>query len=243
MSAILLSTAARKWHNKKLGTLLFIKYNLPMGKAVLIYGGTFKDRVETLRKQGVLHIENQGDPDLLIVEKEEGKKSVGIAASRGLKKFLQEKPLSKEKKTVIVANAELMTPEAQNALLKILEEPPEYAEIFLLSKTENSLLETVISRCVRKRAFPSEELEKEDSGIRKILLMNPGERLDKAKEISESEKEETVEVMETWVRELHLSNPGRTSAIQIKKILQTKKALEETNVNQRLSIEALLLDL
>jgi len=73
--------------------------------------------------------------------------------------------------------------------------------------------------------------------------MNPGQRLDKAKEVSEGEKEETVEIMETWVRELHLSNPGRTSALQIKKILQTKKALEETNVNQRLSIEALLLDL
>lgn len=214
-----------------------------MGKAVLIYGGTFKDRVETVKKQGVLNVENSSDPDLLIVEREEGKKGVGIAASRGLKKFLQEKPLSKEKKTVVIANAELMTPEAQNALLKILEEPPEYAEIFLLSKTENSLLETVVSRCVRKRAFPSEELEKEDSGIRKILSMSPGQRLDKAKEVSEGEKEETVDILENWVRELHLSNPGKTSALQIKKILQTKKALEETNVNQRLSIEALLLDL
>ena len=243
MSAILLLRTMRESHDRKLGTLFFIKYNLPMGKAVLIYGGTFKDRVETLRKQGVLHIENSGDPDLLLVEKEEDKKSIGISASRGVKKFLQEKPLSKEKKTVVIANAELMGAEAQNALLKILEEPPKYAEIFLLAKTENSLLETVISRCIKKRAFPSEEIEKEDSGIHKILDMNPGQRLDKAKEISEMEKEETTEVMEKWVRDLHLTTPGSATALQIKKILQTKKTLEETNVNQRLSIEALLLDL
>ncbi|KKS03346.1 MAG: polymerase III, delta prime subunit protein [candidate division WWE3 bacterium GW2011_GWF2_41_45] len=223
--------------------MFFLKYNLPMGKAVLIYGGTFKDRVETLRKEGVLHIENSGDPDLLIVEKEEDKKSIGIASSRKVKKFLQEKPLNKEKKTVVIANSELMTTEAQNALLKILEEPPKYAELFLLSKTENSLLETVISRCVKKRAFPSEEIEREDSGIKKILNMNPGQRLDKAKEISETEKEETVEIMEKWVRELHATSPGTVTAVRIKKILQTKKTLEETNVNQRLAVEALLLNL
>ena len=214
-----------------------------MGKAVLIYGGTFKDRVETLRKQGVLHIENSVDPDLMLVEKEEGKKSIGINSSRGVKKFLQEKPLNRDKKTVVIANSELMTTEAQNALLKILEEPPKYAEIFLLSKTENSLLETVISRCIRKRAFPSGETEKEDSGIHGILAMNLGQRLDKAKEISEMEKEEIGEVMEKWIQDLHLTTTSSAATLQIKKMLQTKKNLEESNVNQRLALEALLLDL
>ncbi|KKS66620.1 MAG: polymerase III, delta'' subunit protein [candidate division WWE3 bacterium GW2011_GWB1_42_6] len=188
-------------------------------------------------------MENRSNPDFMLVEKEAEKKSIGVDYSRKVKKFLQEKPLSEEKKTVVIPNSELLTPEAQNALLKILEEPPKYAEIFLLSKTENSLLETVISRCVRKRAFSSEELEKEASGIHEILSMSPGQRLDKAKEISETEKEETVEIMEKWVRELHLTTRGETVALQIKKILQTKKNLEGTNVNQRLALEALLLDM
>jgi DNA polymerase-3 subunit delta' len=42
-----------------------------------------------------------------------------------------------------------MTPQAQNALLKTIEEPPEYAVIMLLSSNADGLLETILSRCVR----------------------------------------------------------------------------------------------
>jgi DNA polymerase-3 subunit delta' len=42
-----------------------------------------------------------------------------------------------------------MTPQAQNALLKTIEEPPEYAVILLLTRNADSLLETIRSRCVR----------------------------------------------------------------------------------------------
>ena len=41
-----------------------------------------------------------------------------------------------------------MTPQAQNAILKTLEEPPEYAVIMLLTSNVNSLLPTILSRCV-----------------------------------------------------------------------------------------------
>lgn len=214
-----------------------------MGKAVLIYGGTFKDRVETLKNQGVVHSENISDPDLLIIEKDKERKSIGIASSREIKKFLQERPLNKRKKTVVVVAAELMTTEAQNALLKIMEEPPSYAEIFLLSKTENSLLETVISRCVKKRADVSERVGEGSSEINEILEMTLGERLDKAKELSVMEKEEIVDTLESWVMDLRLGESGQTSIERVEKIMDIKKSLEETNVNQRLAIESLLLDL
>ncbi len=214
-----------------------------MGKAVLIYGGTFKDRVETLKNQGVVHSENISDPDLLIIEKDKERKSIGIASSREIKKFLQERPLNKRKKTVVVVAAELMTTEAQNALLKIMEEPPSYAEIFLLSKTENSLLETVISRCVKKRADVSERVGEGSSEINEILEMTLGERLDKAKELSVMEKEEIMDTLESWVMDLRLGESGQTSIERVEKIMDIKKSLEETNVNQRLAIESLLLDL
>ncbi len=52
-------------------------------------------------------------------------------------------------KVYIVEDAQLMNPQAQNAILKTLEEPPEYAVILLLTVNSESLLDTIRSRCVR----------------------------------------------------------------------------------------------
>ena len=59
------------------------------------------------------------------------------------------KPYCSPYKIYIVSDADLMTPQAQNALLKTIEEPPEYAVIMLLTSNGDSLLPTIRSRCVR----------------------------------------------------------------------------------------------
>lgn len=58
------------------------------------------------------------------------------------------KPYSSPRKVYIINEAEKMTVQAQNALLKTLEEPPEYTVILLLTTNVNSLLPTILSRCV-----------------------------------------------------------------------------------------------
>ena len=58
------------------------------------------------------------------------------------------KPYSSPYKIYIIPEADLMTVQAQNALLKTLEEPPEYAIIFLLTENADTLLATIRSRCV-----------------------------------------------------------------------------------------------
>ncbi len=58
------------------------------------------------------------------------------------------RPYSSRYKVYIINEAEKMTPQAQNAILKTLEEPPEYAVILLLVSNVNSLLPTILSRCV-----------------------------------------------------------------------------------------------
>lgn len=58
------------------------------------------------------------------------------------------KPYSSKRKIYIVNDADKMTAQAQNALLKTLEEPPEYAIILLLVANINNLLSTILSRCV-----------------------------------------------------------------------------------------------
>lgn len=58
------------------------------------------------------------------------------------------KPYNGKYKIYIVPDADMMTVQAQNALLKTIEEPPEYAVIFLLTENADSLLPTILSRCV-----------------------------------------------------------------------------------------------
>ena len=59
------------------------------------------------------------------------------------------KPYCSPYKIYIIPDAEMMTVQAQNALLKTIEEPPEYAVILLLTSNIDSLLPTIRSRCVR----------------------------------------------------------------------------------------------
>ncbi len=64
------------------------------------------------------------------------------------------KPYSGKYKVYILSEAEKMTAQAQNALLKTLEEPPEYAVIMLLTSNVNALLPTIVSRCVTLEMKP-----------------------------------------------------------------------------------------
>ena len=61
---------------------------------------------------------------------------------------IQVKPYNGKYKIYIVPDADMMTVQAQNALLKTIEEPPAYAIILLLTENANSLLPTICSRCV-----------------------------------------------------------------------------------------------
>ena len=88
------------------------------------------------------HLENA--PDCIRV-KPEGD-SIKIAQIRNLQSDIVIKP-HKKYKIYIIDKAEKMTVEAQNALLKTLEEPPEYAIIILVTNNKEGLLPTIRSRC------------------------------------------------------------------------------------------------
>ncbi|MBQ8233511.1 MAG: DNA polymerase III subunit delta' [Lachnospiraceae bacterium] len=75
------------------------------------------------------------------------------------------KPYSSRYKVYILNEAEKMTQQAQNALLKTLEEPPEYAVILLLTANVNSLLPTILSRCVVLNMKPVS-----DTQVKKYLM-------------------------------------------------------------------------
>ena len=69
------------------------------------------------------------------------------------------KPYSSRYKIYIIPDAHLLNSQAQNALLKTVEEPPEYAIIFLLTDNLDKLLPTIISRCVVLNMKPIREMD------------------------------------------------------------------------------------
>lgn len=72
--------------------------------------------------------------------------SIGIDAIREVRNFLWQRPNTSQRRTLIIDNAELLTTEAQNALLKITEEPPASSLLVLITSDIESILPTILSR-------------------------------------------------------------------------------------------------
>ena len=86
--------------------------------------------------------------------------------------------LTNKKECVIIEEADCMNQSAQNALLKTLEEPPEYAVFFLITQHPSVLLPTIRSRCTLVRFAPLEDEEVEE------ILINRGVSEEKARSIA-----------------------------------------------------------
>jgi len=92
-------------------------------------------------------IDHSNHPDLRIINIEEESNSIKIDQIRELQKDIAYKPYDSHRKVYIITDADKITTEAANSLLKTLEEPPDYAVIILLAEEVDKLLPTVISRC------------------------------------------------------------------------------------------------
>lgn len=93
------------------------------------------------------------NPDIVYITTED-KKSIGVDAVREMSKDVYIKPFSAERKVYIITDGMAITDEAQNAMLKILEEPPEYAVFIIITTSSAKLLPTVLSRCTKVRFTP-----------------------------------------------------------------------------------------
>lgn len=72
--------------------------------------------------------------------------SIGIDAVREIKNFLWQKPAVSARRTLIIDDAELLTTEAQNALLKVTEEPPASSLLIIVTSDLDSIMSTILSR-------------------------------------------------------------------------------------------------
>lgn len=99
------------------------------------------------------------NPDIIYVNPEKDKKTIGINPVREMVKDAYIKPFECGKKVYIIEQGDILTEQAQNAFLKILEEPSEYVVFIIVVTSASTLLQTVLSRSVLIR-FP--ELGEED---------------------------------------------------------------------------------
>lgn len=89
------------------------------------------------------------NPDYYLITEAKGKNSISIETIREMQETMTKAPIYGRKSFYVIDHAEKMTPQAQNALLKTLEEPPEYVVLVLVCSNISLLLETVKSRLNR----------------------------------------------------------------------------------------------
>jgi DNA polymerase III delta prime subunit len=178
----------------------------------------------------------------------ESEKAVGIAQVREFQKKIFLKPFKSRQKAVILSAQNAITTEAQNALLKVLEEPPENTIILLICESAEEFLPTIISRC------KIITLDKESSGINlkeygetlsSLKDMGVGDRLKLAQDNSK-DKETALRFIEGLIlaSEALLKNAKDNELVNAIGLMQkTYTEIKTTNANLRLGVENLLLNL
>ena len=125
-------------------------------------------------------------PDVIFVKKEDGKAQLGVDVIRELRNDVVVFPNDLEKKVYIIEDAHIMNPQAQNAFLLTLEEPPSFVHFLLLCESSKPLLDTIKSRAPILRMTPLSGKMLEDE----LLL-----RSDEARKLRESSPDEFCEII------------------------------------------------
>ena len=102
------------------------------------------------------------NPDIITIRQQEGKATIGVDEVRSVQEEVSTAPQYGKYKILIFEHAEKLTVQAQNALLKTLEEPPAFVVMILVTSNLSVMLDTVKSRSVRvdfQRNTDSEVLE------------------------------------------------------------------------------------
>ena len=107
-------------------------------------------------------VAGRAHPDLMVLERDDpdakARKSIPVEAARALPEFFAKSPGRAAYRVAIIDAADDLNPNAANAVLKTLEEPPPRGVLFLVSHRPGSLLPTIRSRC-RRLAFAAPPAE------------------------------------------------------------------------------------
>lgn len=193
-------------------------------------------------------------PDCLTISREAEKNFISIEQIRDLKEWIYLKPFRSPQKIVFIPNASKMTIEAQNSLLKILEEPPLNSFIVLSCKNKRQLLPTVISRCL-PISSPQKLLEipelsqgftivnhsngKKGQGVENFEKLSLIEGFELAEKMVKLERTEVVEIIDGWIGEARKDTRAKRmpQSLELLKELFLLRQRIGKNVGSRLAIE------
>lgn len=185
--------------------------------------------LETLRSN--LEGYRTNHPDILYFKAGE---KLGIAQARQIKGHFSLKPYSAKGRTVVLEDAGVLTAEAQNALLKTLEELPPEAVLILGASSGTNLLPTVLSRCEITNLTQSLIYNnKYTEDIDKLLNSSIEERFEYIEKLKD--REEFLAALAAYFHRNILRFPDFT-----KQLLQTEQ-WQKQNVSIRAILEYLML--
>ena len=203
--------------------------------------------------------------DITVIAKDPESKtntqSIGIETVKLIQKKLYFKPIKSPYKLLIIEDAQLLTPEAQNALLKVLEEPPANTHIMLGTESIETLLPTIQSRCQiiileeEKKELSEKMIEELSTFIATLPELTIGEKLKHAEQLAKDKEkalvwiENIIFMLRGQLMQFYIQNENPQSAIRnphiniLKSFQSLHTLLQTTNVNPRFAIERTLLSL
>lgn len=200
-----------------------------------------------LAEQKVLQIKNSlqvGSLDYLVISPQG--QNIKIEQIKQLISWSSLKPFHSPSKLVLIEQAEKMTPEAQNALLKTLEEPNRFTSIILLTSNYKLLLPTVISRCqieeINQKQDDNQQLAEQFVNSK---LLDRFMFIDQIFSLKESAEQKTRldELLVSLVNHYRKAMFHKKSAFSnVKLVNETMKKLK-ANVAKRLLMENLVINL
>ncbi len=224
-------------HSKALESIErdFLSNSIP--NTVLLTGPAHIGKFSLLKKLAELMQEDEHHIiDTFSFERENN--DLGIKEFRELKETLSLYPLRKYK-IVIIQDIERLSIPLQNAMLKILEEPPEYVYFLLTSSNPEDILDTITSRCRIYKTGPATDLEVTEYLEKSFRELNPkfkediiffsSGRIGIASELVNND--EKYQNMINWLAEIrHLYNDGKPH--ECLKFAEKIAEIERTNIEE-----------
>jgi len=214
-----------------------------MGKTIIISSKSerfIREQIDNLRQRTI-----SSTLDTLDIDVEPKKSSIGISRMHELKKWVNIKPYSGENKIAFIHNAHLLTDEAQNSILKLLEEPHNDTTIILICNNYQTLLPTIISRCQLLEDNDREILE--PNFIQKFMAMNTLEKFEYIEFIEKIENkkfaiENFLKMLLNYFRAQLLEKKEKTIIDKIN-LISEAKVLIDANVPAKNVLDNLLIQL
>lgn len=199
-------------------------------QSLLITGGSVEARANTANEIAAEHSDKF---DLKVIWTEENH---GIEAVREILQSLSRKPFQSRLNTVIILEADNLTIEAQNALLKALEEPPEHSQIILTAKSRDKLLPTITSRCLEKTLAREVVVNRNDS-LAEFLDFGFSQQLEELEKIS------LEEYLDWWREALLAKISGKEGSLNLKRLWNYNKLIIKLKKGSKLSLNKKLISL